>query len=142
MNSVIWAALARFAIGEGGGGMKLAKIIQDGQAIALVESAEVLVRDGQSALDMMMTVQYETACSRMALNQAALSDEFFDPSSGLADVVLQKFGNYRMRLAVYGDYSSDKSDGLQDFFAKCRQSQWVNFVATRDEAISWLLHPC
>lgn len=40
-----------------------------------------------------------------ALNKEAVSDEFFALSTRLAGEILQKFVNYGIRLAVYGDFS-------------------------------------
>ena len=38
--------------------MQMEKIVQDGQSAVLLFSDEVLLTDGQTALDLMMTVQY------------------------------------------------------------------------------------
>ena len=48
--------------------------------------------DVQSALDFMMTVKYETGCTRLAVNKEALTEDFFILSTGVAGKVLQKFG--------------------------------------------------
>ena len=41
--------------------MNIEKIETDGGTIAVVSSNEILIEDVQSALDLMATVQYETA---------------------------------------------------------------------------------
>lgn len=120
--------------------MQMEKIIQDGQAAVLLFSDEVLLTDGQTALDLMMTVQYETNSSRIALNKEAITADFFDLRCGLAGEILQKFSNYRMKLAIYGDFSAYTSQALRDFMRECNQGQTVFFTADRQEALQRLLN--
>jgi len=50
------------------------KIVEHGGvSIAVVSSREVIITDGQSALDFIMTIQYYNNCLRIALNKEALS---------------------------------------------------------------------
>ena len=41
------------------------KIVKNNRAAAVLDGTEVLIWDTQSALDVMMTVQYETGCSQI-----------------------------------------------------------------------------
>lgn len=70
-------------------------ILGRGKNIAHVSMAEKIA-DAQSALDLIMSAQYETDCSRLILDKACFADRFFLLSSGFAGEVLQKFVNYRL----------------------------------------------
>lgn len=107
---------------------------KNGVKIAVVNSGETLISDGQSALDWMMSVQYETGCSRIALNKEAIADDFFILSSGVAGEILQKFINYHIKFAVYGDFSKYTSKPLRDFIYESNQGTDIFFVPTEEDA--------
>ncbi len=114
--------------------MKIQSIKQGGVCIALVESAEVLITDVQSALDLMATVRYETGAERMVLPKAALDERFFSLGSGLAGEVLQKFVNYQLKVAIIGDFSGYTSKALRDFIYESNNGSHVFFVPTMEAA--------
>jgi len=114
--------------------MNIRTIRQDGETIAIVESEETLICDVQSALDLMATVRYETDADRVILPKSALDERFFALGSGLAGDVLQKFVNYRMRLAIVGDFSGYASKPLRDFIYESNKGGHVFFAATEAEA--------
>lgn len=89
---------------------------RNGRAIALVDGAdEVVVKDAQTALDLLMAARYEAEADRIAIAKELVSDDFFVLSSGLAGEILQKYVNYQMKLAIYGDFSGYTSKPLHDF---------------------------
>lgn len=46
-------------------------------SVAVIHSDEHLITDVQSALDLIMSVKYETGCTNIALNKSAIVDDFF-----------------------------------------------------------------
>jgi hypothetical protein len=58
----------------------------------------------------------------------------------MAGEILQKFSNYRMRLAIVGDFSEYKSKSLRDFIRESNRTGTINFVGTIDEALLRLDH--
>ncbi len=118
--------------------MKINKNIQHQVPVALVNSSEVILTDSQSALDFIMTVQYETECRRIALNKEAIAEDFFILSTGLAGDVLQKFVNYHIKFAVYGDFSKYTSKPLKDFIYESNHGTNVFFVPDADTAVHML----
>ena len=118
--------------------MKIRSVQANGEHIALVESDEAIVADVQSALDLMATVRYETGADRLALPKAALDERFFTLGSGLAGDILQKFVNYQMKLAIYGDFSGYTSKPLRDFIYESNHGSHVFFVSTEQEAMERL----
>ena len=112
--------------------------IQKINNVALVRSSEELIADTQSALDLMFTAKYETGCERIAIDKRAVNEKFFILSSGLAGEVLQKFINYHMKVAFFGDYSHYTSKPLHDFIYESNNGKDVFFVSTEAEAIERL----
>lgn len=106
--------------------------------IAAVSGDEKIVTDVQSALDLMMRVKYETGAARIAIDKNLICEEFFILSSGLAGEVLQKFINYHVKAAIYGDYARYTSKPLRDFIYESNNGHDFFFVATRQEAIEKL----
>ncbi len=111
------------------------KIIKN---IAVVNNDEVIIKDTQSAIDFAMEVKSETGCHKITLNKSAVVEDFFILSSGLAGEILQKFINYGIKFAIYGDFSNYTSKPLKDFIYECNQGKDVFFVASADEAIEKL----
>ena len=107
-------------------------------SIVYIESEDILIIDSQSALDLMMTVQYEKGCSRIVLDKRTISEEFFRLSSDIAGDVLQKFINYHTKLAIIGDFSKYTSKPLHDFIYECNKGNDIIFVDNLDQAIKKL----
>jgi hypothetical protein len=106
--------------------------------IALVRSEELLITDVQSALDLIATVNYETGSRRIVLAKSSVSEDFFKLSTRLAGDVLQKFINYRTKVAIVGDYSGYTSKPLKDFMYESNHGRDVFFAATEEEAVGRL----
>ena len=66
----------------------------------------------------------------IAIPVAQLDPEFFRLSSRLAGDVLQKFVNYRARVAIIGDISAHvaQSDALRDFVWESNRGEQVWFL--------------
>lgn len=118
--------------------MKIEKIMTDEANIAVVSSEERIIVDTNSALDLIMTVQYETGADRIAIDKNAVSEEFFILSTGIAGEILQKFINYHIKAAIFGDYSKYTSKPLKDFIYESNHGRDFFFVATREEAVDRL----
>lgn len=103
--------------------------------IAVISSEEKVLLDASSALDLAMTARYEGNAGRLAIDKRAVAEEFFILSSGLAGEVLQKFTNYHIKAAFYGDFSRYTSKPLRDFIYESNRGGSVFFVPTREEAV-------
>lgn len=107
-------------------------------SIVYIESEALLISDGQSALDLLMTVKYEKDCGRLILDQTAVCEAFFRLSSGIAGEVLQKFINYHTKLAIVGDFSKYSSQPLRDFIYECNHGNDIFFVGNLEQAVEKL----
>lgn len=74
----------------------------------------------------------------LIVHSGTLSSEFFDLKTGIAGEILQKFSNYRMKLAIIGDFTNVKSKALRDFIRESNTRGTINFVGTAEEAINRL----
>lgn len=111
---------------------------RNGQVVAVVNSSDKIILDVQSALDFIASIQYETGSNRVALNKEAISEDFFILKTKLAGDILQKFINYKVKIAIYGDFSSYTSKPLKDFIYESNNGNDIFFVTSEDEAIEML----
>ncbi len=118
--------------------MKLTTVKENNIEIAVVNSNEILITDVQSALDFMMTVQYETGSNRIIMNKSAICDDFFHLSTKLAGEILQKFITYHVKLAIIGDFSVYTSKSLKDFIYECNKGKDIFFLPDENQAIKML----
>lgn len=118
--------------------MNITVLNQNQQEIANIDSDEVLISDLQSALDLIMTVWFETGCRHVILPKTAVCEEFFDLSTKLAGDILQKFVNYEIKLALIGDFSQYQSQSLKAFIYESNQGSHVFFLPDQQTAVDKL----
>ena len=92
-----------------------------------IYSEEHLITDVQSALDLIMSVKYETGCKNIAVNKETIVDDFFILSTCMAGEILQKFINYGVKFAIYGDFSQYTSKPLRDFMYESNRGKDIYF---------------
>ena len=118
--------------------MKIEHLTEDGIDIAVVSSNKKVIVDIQSALDLAMTVKYKTGANKIVIDKQLVIEDFFILSKGLAGEILQKYVNYHVKLAIYGDYSHYTSKPLKDFIYESNKGQNFFFVESKEEAIQKL----
>ncbi len=57
--------------------MNIEYIKENGRELAVVSGSEKLIRDAQSALDLAMTIRYETGADRIVIDKKAVCEDFF-----------------------------------------------------------------
>ena len=100
-------------------------------AIAVLSGGKVQITDAGAALDLAMSVRYETGASRLAIDKRLVCSDFFILSTGVAGDILQKLMNY-------GDYSHYASKPLRDFIRESNHGKDFFFVSTMKEAVQRL----
>lgn len=118
--------------------MNIEHLKTNGTDIAVVSSDEIVITDTQTALDLAMTVKYETGAARIVISKDLICEDFFILSRGMAGEILQKYVNYQVKIAVYGDYSHYTSKPLKDFIYESNKGKDFFFVPSKDEAIKKL----
>lgn len=118
--------------------MNLTGIEENGVLCVLVESDEPVITDAQSAIDLLMSAQYDVGSKDIVIPKQLVAEDFFVLSTGLAGEILQKYVNYGGRMAIYGDYSRYTSKPLKDFMYESNKGRDFFFVSTKDEAVAAL----
>lgn len=121
-------------------GMKLKIIIdQNGNSkVAIMESPDIIISDIQGALDLMATVQWEYDCNKIIINKSNITDDFFDLSTKLAGEILQKYVNYKVKLAIVGDFDVYNSQSLKEFIYESNKGRHVFFLKDQQNALQVL----
>lgn len=91
------------------------------------------LRDEQDALDLIGTAFHHEA-AWVVVPAARLTDDFFRLRTGVAGGIVQKFANYRLRLAVVGDISRHTEAGgaLRDFVRESNRGTQLWFLPDID----------
>ena len=113
--------------------MKTELINADGTNIAEIISEETLILNTQDALDLMADCSYQGA-GKIILHQKNFVPACFDLKTGIAGDILQKFSNYRVQLAIVGDFAEVKSKSLRDFIRESNRQGRIFFVDSVQEA--------
>lgn len=115
--------------------MQIESIQENGVQIAAVTGEEKLVTDTASALELALSARYETGADRIAIDKKVIAEDFFILSTGMAGGILQKFINYHIKAAIWGDYSRYTSKPLRDFIFESNRGRDFFFVETKEEAV-------
>lgn len=114
------------------------EIHQTGETrIAEVISDEVLIKNPEDGLQLLADLYYQNF-DKIIIKEQNICTEFFDLKTGIAGEILQKFSNYRVQLAIVGDFSKYQSKSIKDFIYESNKGRHVNFVASPEEAIAKL----
>jgi hypothetical protein len=106
--------------------------------IAEITSDTVFLKTADDALDVIGHLYFHDT-DKIVIHQNNITPDFFDLKSGIAGDILQKFSNYRFRLAIVGDFTTYSSKSLKDFIFESNKNGQVNFVESKDQAIALLL---
>lgn len=114
--------------------MELRLIERGGGYVAEVVSDDIVFHSVQDALDTMAEAQYQGA-GTLIIYEKNLLPGFFDLRTGIAGEILQKYSNYRMKLAIVGDFGKVESASLKAFIAESNRGGQIAFVADRETAL-------
>lgn len=103
---------------------KIAEIISDGLVLKTTE-------DG---LELLGNLYYQ-GFDKIIINQKNIIPDFFDLKNGIAGDILQKFSQYRMPLAIVGDFTKFTGRSITDFIYESNKGKQVNFVSSVDEVL-------
>jgi len=106
-----------------------------GQAkVAEIQAEGLVLTSVEDGLSLLGDLYYQ-GFDKIILHEENIVPEFFDLKTKLAGEVLQKFVQYRIPLAVVGDFSKYTSKSLRDFIYECNQGRQVNFVQELSSAL-------
>lgn len=108
------------------------------QQIAEVISETRVIANAEDGLDLLGNLYFQ-GFDKVILHEKNITPDFFDLKTGIAGEILQKFSNYRVRLAIVGDFSTYPGRSIRDFIFESNQRGHVNFVGTIAEAVERLM---
>lgn len=109
--------------------------VADNTHIAEITDDKVIISETQDMVDILGEVVFSN-CTRIILHEENLHPDFFILRTGLAGDILQKSSNYRVKLAIIGDFRKFKSKSLGDFIRECNKGEMVFFTGSVEEAFN------
>lgn len=102
--------------------------------ISIVEilADEVLIRTPQDALDLIGSVRSD----HLVLHEHNFESNFFDLSTRKLGETLQKFGSYRVKVAIVGEFKKYPSKALQAFIYETNKQAEFLFVSSIDAVVT------
>ncbi|MDX2283907.1 MAG: DUF4180 domain-containing protein [Bacteroidia bacterium] len=105
--------------------------------VAELMPGQLRIASQQDGMDLLGEV-YFSGHDRLLLHAESFDPAFFDLKTGLAGELLQKFTNYRIRLAIVGDWAAYASRSLQAFITESNRGRQICFAASAAEALQTL----
>lgn len=105
--------------------------------ITEVKPEGIILNDLEDAIDLLGNSEYLGAIGTI-IHQDQIHPDFFNLKTGLAGDILQKFSNYRKKLAIVGDFSDISSKSLRDFIRESNRTGNISFVSSSEEAMEVL----
>ncbi|WP_336963446.1 DUF4180 domain-containing protein [Chryseobacterium contaminans] len=102
--------------------------------IAEVTSDQIIIQSVEDGLDLMGNIYYQ-GFDKVIVYEKNITPDFFDLKTKIAGEILQKFSNYRIALAIVGDFSKYESKSMKDFIFESNKTRHVNFVETLEAAL-------
>ncbi|GAB3274475.1 DUF4180 domain-containing protein [Larkinella harenae] len=109
----------------------------NGQKTAEVISDTIVISSAEEGLDLLGNLYYQ-GFDNIVVYEKNITPTFFDLKTGIAGEILQKFSNYRVRMAIVGDFAPYQSKSMRDFIVESNRAGHINFVASLDEALERL----
>ncbi|WP_207422465.1 DUF4180 domain-containing protein [Desertivirga brevis] len=113
--------------------MELKIVTIDKSEIAELETSERVINTVDDALDLIGNSGY-LGVQKVIAKEQNFSEDFFRLETKLAGEILQKFSNYRMQLAIVGNFEAYSSKSLRDFIFESNKSGRIFFTDTVEEA--------
>ncbi|MEI3789580.1 MULTISPECIES: DUF4180 domain-containing protein [unclassified Chryseobacterium] len=117
--------------------MKIISHLVNDIKIAEIISDQIVIQSVQDGLDLFGDLYYQ-GCDKLIIYEKNLTPEFFDLKTKIAGDILQKFSNYRMSLAIIGDFEKYQSKSIRDFIFESNKTKHINFTETLENALERL----
>lgn len=101
-------------------------------------TAETGIETEQHAIDLMCLCA-ENNTNNLCIPSQALSDQFFQLSSGSAGGILQKLVNYQIRTAIVLEEEMELPLRFREMMLEANKSNEYRFFSSKNEAEQWLM---
>jgi len=105
--------------------------------IAEVVSDKIFIQSAQDGLDLLGDIYYQ-GFDKVIIYEENITPEFFDLKTKIVGDILQKFSNYRVGLAIVGDFEKYPGKSIRDFIFESNKTRHINFAETLEEALERL----
>jgi len=117
---------------------EIRELAVQGARIAEVTGEPGSVKGAGDVHDLIGEIAFNRRMDRMLAGRELLDESFFDLKTGFAGELAQKITTYRLKLAVYGDFSWIESLAVKAFIFESNLGKSVRFFPRRDAALKWL----
>lgn len=117
--------------------MKIETHIINNIRIAEITAENIIIESAEDGSQLAANIYYQDFDS-MLLYEKNIIPLFFDLKTGIAGEILQKFSNFRVRLAIVGDFEKFESNSIKGFIFESNKNRRINFVNTLDEGLERL----
>lgn len=105
--------------------------------IAEVISDDMVINSVQDGLDLLGNIYYQDF-DKIIIYEKNICPEFFDLKNKMAGDILQKFSNYRVKLAIIGDFTRYESKSVRDFIFESNKTNHIIFIESLEKALEKL----
>lgn len=117
--------------------MKIESHTLNNANIAEVLSEEIIINNAADGLDLLGNLYYQ-GFDKIMIHEQNITPALFDLKNGIAGEILQKFSNYRVSLAIIGDFTPYQSKSIKDFIYESNKGKHINFLGSTTEALTKL----
>lgn len=117
--------------------MKLETHIKNNTRIAEIVAEEILINSIEDGAQLLVDLYYQDF-DRIILYEKNITPLFFDLKNRIAGEILQKFSNFRVRLAIIGHFEKYESKSVKDFIFESNKNRHINFVSNLEEGLERL----
>lgn len=117
--------------------MKIETHLINNIRVAEVTAENIIIESIEDGSELIANVYYQ-GFDRMLLYEKNITPLFFDLKNGIAGEILQKFSNFRVRLAIIGDFEKFESKSIKAFIFEGNKNHQINFVNTLNEGLERL----
>jgi hypothetical protein len=110
----------------------------NGVEIAEIIADELVISTADDGVDLVGSLYFQ-GVDKVIIDAKNIAPDFFDLKTGIAGEILQKFSNYRIRLAIVGSRALYSNERLHEFITESNTIGHINFAQTSEEAIQRLL---
>lgn len=105
--------------------------------IAEIHSNDLLIANVDDGFQIMIDLCYQDFDS-IILHEKNITPDFFDLKTGLAGELLQKFTNYKVRLAIIGAFDKYSGQSINAFMVESNRGKQVHFLPSVNAALEKL----
>ncbi len=114
-------------------------ITKNNISVAVINDKKFMINNIGDALDIMASARYYDSCIGLVIDKECINEDFFDLKTGFAGEMLQKFINYKMKIAIAGDLSEYTGKAIKDFIYECNSGNDIFFKENIEKAADAIL---